>query len=66
MFRMGDWKVVQVNASDNWELYNLREDPTEMVDLSAKYPERVKEMVAKFKAIPFMKTKTTKNTKNED
>ena len=66
MFRMGDWKVVQVNASDNWELYNLREDPTEMINLSTKYPERVKEMVAKFKSIPFMKNKTTKNVKNED
>jgi hypothetical protein len=37
-----------------------------MINLSTKYPERVKEMVAKFKSIPFMKNKTTKNVKNED
>jgi arylsulfatase len=66
MFRVGDWKVVQVNNSDKWELYNMRNDPTEMINLSAKYPEKVSEMVAKFKAIPYMKTKSTKITKNED
>ncbi len=27
-----------------WHLYNLKEDPTEMVDLAARYPKRVKAM----------------------
>ncbi len=27
-----------------WRLYNMKEDPTEMVDLSAKYPKLVKKM----------------------
>ena len=29
MVRMGDWKVVRVNAQP-WELYNLADDPTEL------------------------------------
>ena len=28
----------------NWELYNVREDPTEFNDLAAKMPDKVKEM----------------------
>jgi hypothetical protein len=33
----------------------MKKDPTEMIDLSAKYPEKVKELNDKFKAVPFMK-----------
>lgn len=66
MFRSGDFKIVQVNKSDTWALYNMKEDPTEMNDLSAKYPEKVQEMLATFKAIPFMKTPDAKKAKNED
>lgn len=28
---MGDWKIVRVNAQE-WELYNLADDPTELHD----------------------------------
>ena len=31
MVRMGDWKLVRVNAQQ-WELYNLADDPTELED----------------------------------
>jgi arylsulfatase len=31
-----------------WELYNLNDDPTERVDLSKKYPEKLKELQALF------------------
>ncbi len=49
--RMGDWKLV-LKASfvfpfdGKWELYNLREDRTEMHDLSGQYPDKVEEMKA--------------------
>lgn len=66
MFRMGDWKIAQVNGLNTWELYNMKDDPSETVDLSAKYPEKVQEMLATYKVIPFMKTTGTKNSKNED
>jgi arylsulfatase A-like enzyme len=32
----------------NWELYNVKEDPTEFNDLAAKMPEKVKQMQALF------------------
>ena len=34
----------------NWELYNVKEDPTQANDLAAQMPERVKEMQALFYA----------------
>jgi arylsulfatase A-like enzyme len=63
MFRSGDWKIVQVNGLDSWELYNLKDDPTEMVDLSAKHPEKVKELLTKNNSIPFMISKKNENEK---
>ncbi len=35
--REGDWKLY-----DNKYLFNLKDDPNETVDLSEKYPEKVK------------------------
>lgn len=55
--RMGNWKLVskvakpmQFTAEDEnaWELYDLEKDPSETENLAAKYPERVKEMAAKW------------------
>ena len=40
--RQGDLKVVR--AGKTWELYNLRDDPTEMKDLSEKKPEKTAEL----------------------
>jgi len=46
--RQGDWKLVQTNVSANppgkFELYNLKKDPSETTDLSAKYSEKVREL----------------------
>ena len=45
----GDWKILQMPrpfASGEWELYNLKQDPGEIEDLSSEYPEKVEEMVA--------------------
>jgi len=40
--------IVKDYDKDVWELYNLNEDPTERVDLSKKYPEKLKELQALF------------------
>ena len=45
MIRKGDWKLVSAHSSqDVWELYNIKEDRTEMNNLAAKYPEKVEAM----------------------
>jgi arylsulfatase len=61
--RMGKWKAVAVDPEGRWELYDIDTDRTEMNDLAAKYPERVKEMVRLWEewarrtgAIPWMWT----------
>lgn len=41
--RSGDWKLV-ANRSEPKELYNLRTDPSEQNDLSAREPERTAEL----------------------
>lgn len=58
MLRDGDWKIVreyEINSAKNgeknetnnpWRLYNVAEDPTELHDLSAKYPDRLQQMKA--------------------
>ena len=49
--REGDWKLVSEfprwapeDAPGRWELYNIRADRTELNDLSASEPERLKHM----------------------
>jgi arylsulfatase A len=42
--RIGDWKLVGSDDLTRFELYNLREDEKESADLSAKYPEKFKEL----------------------
>jgi arylsulfatase len=44
--RVGDWKLVAKGAGGPWELYDLQRDRTEMNDLAAREPERVRDMVA--------------------
>lgn len=43
--RQGDWKLASVKGA-RWELYNLAEDRTELNDLAARHPDRVKELAA--------------------
>ena len=42
--RQGDWKLLYLlkaaGGTGNWELYNLKDDPAELQDLSAKYPDK--------------------------
>ncbi len=45
----GDWKIRQRPppfASGEWELYNLKENPAETVDLSSEYPQKFEEMIS--------------------
>jgi arylsulfatase len=45
--RDGDWKIVSFRGGP-WELYNLAEDRTELHDLAAKEPGRVKRMAGEW------------------
>jgi arylsulfatase A-like enzyme len=47
--REGNWKLVAVSDKP-WRLYDLSVDRTEQNDLAAKYPERVKDLAAKWDA----------------
>lgn len=42
--RHGNWKVVRRYETNRAELYNIRQDETEPVDLSKKYPQKAKEL----------------------
>lgn len=47
MYRRKDWKIVRENNAD-WELYNLKQDPTEMDDLAGTMPDKLQEMVTQY------------------
>jgi len=45
--RVGEWKlIVQATLPGKIELFNIANDPEEAENLAAKYPERVKELMA--------------------
>jgi len=45
--RAGQWKLVRKYPGD-WELYDMDADRTELTDLAAQHPERVREMAAQY------------------
>ncbi len=47
--RIGPWKLVR-DYPKAWELYDLAADRTELNDLAAKHPDRVREMAAQYEA----------------
>ena len=47
--RAGKWKLVRKYPGD-WELYDMDADRTELTDLAAQHPERVREMAAQYEA----------------
>ncbi|RPH44452.1 MAG: DUF4976 domain-containing protein, partial [Planctomycetota bacterium] len=50
--RVGDWKLVSFQENkDAWELYDLRTDRAERNDRSARHPDRVQEMAARWKSL---------------
>ncbi|MDD5033383.1 MAG: arylsulfatase [Methylococcaceae bacterium] len=66
----GPWKILRlgdapwgVGQKQPWKLFNLSSDPTELDDLSAKYPNRLKNMMSEYGSyekqvgfIPFIST----------
>lgn len=48
--RVGDWKLVRFHRAGAWELYNMKADRTELNDLAAQEPARVKELSEKWEA----------------
>ncbi|HEY2784886.1 MAG TPA: arylsulfatase [Fimbriiglobus sp.] len=47
--RAGDWKIVAKYGS-KWELHDMTSDRVESNDLAAQYPDKVKELAAKYDA----------------
>jgi arylsulfatase len=47
--RAGDWKLV-AKHNRPWELYDLARDRVESADVAAKYPDRVRDLSAKYDA----------------
>ena len=47
--RIGKWKLVR-DYPKPWELYDMEADRTELTDLAAKHPDRVREMAAQYEA----------------
>ena len=47
--RMGKWKLVR-NYPGPWELYDLEADRTELDDVAARHPDRVREMSEAYEA----------------
>ena len=46
--RKGSWKIVCLNrplGNEEWELFNLSEDPGEITDLSRRRPDKLEELV---------------------
>jgi arylsulfatase A-like enzyme len=46
--RAGKWKAVAVGPAGKWELYDMEADRTEMRDLAAQHPARLKEMAGQW------------------
>jgi arylsulfatase len=44
MFRSGDWKIVKAN-NEEWELYDLKNDPSETNDLADDRPEKLNQLI---------------------
>jgi arylsulfatase len=47
----GDWKILLMPkpfGTGEWELFNLKEDPAEMNDLSEKHLDRLEDMIARW------------------
>jgi arylsulfatase len=48
--RVGDWKLVRLGRKGEWELYDLKTDRTELHNLAAQHPERVKQLASRWEA----------------
>jgi arylsulfatase len=60
--RIGDWKLVAQTSfnkffsdadEDKWELYNLKDDPTERINLRDKFPDKASAMIDTYREKAF-------------
>ena len=52
-YRKGDWKIVQTASplgTGGWQLFNLKLDRAEQVDLATQHPDKVAELTAGYEA----------------
>lgn len=47
--RMGDWKLIEWFETGRLELYNLKDDLSEVADLSKQKPEKVKQLLSEMR-----------------
>jgi arylsulfatase len=50
MFRKGNYKLVKMNDGE-WELYDMINDPTELVDLAKIKPDKTKELINSYNKV---------------
>ena len=50
MFRHHQYKIVRMNQGE-WELYDMIQDPTELNDLAAEYPEKVTQLDSMYQQV---------------
>lgn len=50
VIRMGNWKAARDRKGGPWQLFNLKSDGTETVNLADREPDRVKHLAAHFEA----------------
>jgi arylsulfatase len=50
MFRQGKYKIVRMNGGE-WELFDVKNDPTELNNLAGALPEKVKELAGNYERI---------------
>ena len=65
--RHGDWKLVRDKAETPFELYNIKKDPYEKMNLAQQQPERLNEMISALeshmreaKRVPWKRPQTEK------
>lgn len=46
--RLGDWKIVARGPAGAWELYNLASDRSELHNLAAQHPDRLRDLAAQW------------------
>ncbi|MDJ1467727.1 arylsulfatase [Xanthocytophaga flava] len=48
--RQGDWKIVSFYPENKWELYNIKEDRTELHNLASSNPAKLQELINLYNA----------------
>jgi arylsulfatase len=54
MYREGDYTICRLNG-DEWQLYNVINDPSQTNDLSTEEPELLKKMIEAYNNNPSVK-----------